>query len=713
MKVSSFPSFSSLLKSMVLLSSISATLADGSQTTSTTTIDKSQIGVQIPGPIYPGGLKYSSETNTVYFTGSFYPSGDDATSTSGYTASDCYLGEINLSDMTTKIHGHSSTSEVSNGNNIPEACSALVLNEDATKAYVIGNTELGGLDTRTESSLPVVADDAGRGINRPDCISNNISDGSGGGGTNNGGCLIDGVQLNCPADTAFSCNDGQDETLLQAEIQCPLDFSVDLSHFVEASQQGLCQCNVTATAPVTEDNGPIECDCFVCPEGSVFEYSYECNRPILSNCLTINCLGECNGNFHGGVVDTSEGDASIEVQPKQLGAVVEFLMLGEDNAPLADQSFLVGEGNVVTYPVAVAVEDNDENDDDTTTLYVASLVSNDGSATNPDIETQDYPNLIPNGGLRRFGSNYILKLTKLNVIRGAIDSTEPNAVDRSFTTNDESSSVYPSGIAIVGDYVLIVGSTDGSGGDFPTNEEGLTTSSRGFIMRLDSSDVEQSEVQSAFLDSFPDEEISISQVCTDPNDNDAFFVVGSTVAPVTGIVSPFVAKMSASTLQTTWSVELPSTQSTSDEARRQKNFRMRRTEMTYNGMHEEGYTMADTPKNENEVKGSGFSMTHTFNGMHEDGYNLTGNQNSEIDEGEGGPTTNGSFNGMHEAEYNMNGNQNSEMHKGEGGFNTIDSFNGMHEEGFDGTSTDISGFFSDSPKTGASASGCVVDGNYM
>ena len=97
--------------------------------------DDSQLGVQIAGPIHPGGLKYSADMNKVFFTGALYQDGSDG----GFAASDCFLGEVDLSDMTTKIK------PIGQLQNIPEACSALALTEvTSPKAFVMGTTESGG-----------------------------------------------------------------------------------------------------------------------------------------------------------------------------------------------------------------------------------------------------------------------------------------------------------------------------------------------------------------------------------------------------------------------------------------------------------------------------------------------------------------------------------------------------------------------------------------
>lgn len=121
-----------------------------------------------------------------------------------------------------------------------------------------------------------------------------------GGTTTGSGCLINGDWLSCPAGSDFKFNGN--EMRLNAYLQCPLN-SVSQSQFVEASQQGLCQCDSALQAPgkTADEAEPIDCECFACPVGSEFGFSYECNRPILFNCLTFNCFGECNGAFNAGL----------------------------------------------------------------------------------------------------------------------------------------------------------------------------------------------------------------------------------------------------------------------------------------------------------------------------------------------------------------------------------------------------------------------------
>ena len=64
--------------------------------------DESQLGIQIPGPIYAGGLSYSTSTNKIYFTGSLHERNEDGDGGGGHTSSrltssKCFLGEISLS----------------------------------------------------------------------------------------------------------------------------------------------------------------------------------------------------------------------------------------------------------------------------------------------------------------------------------------------------------------------------------------------------------------------------------------------------------------------------------------------------------------------------------------------------------------------------------------------------------------------------------------
>jgi len=133
------------------------------------------------------------------------------------------------------------------------------------------------------------------------------------GGTTSGSeCNIKGEWLSCPANSKFTFN-GQ-EKLLDAFLECPLD-SVDQSQFVEASQQGKCQCDsaLRNEGETPDQASDIDCECFACPVGSRFGFAYQCDRPILFNCKTFNCFGECNGKYNAGLDPVTDAPTAVPV----------------------------------------------------------------------------------------------------------------------------------------------------------------------------------------------------------------------------------------------------------------------------------------------------------------------------------------------------------------------------------------------------------------
>jgi hypothetical protein len=106
-------------------------------------------------------------------------------------------------------------------------------------------------------------------------------------------CYIAGSVLRCPAASDFTFS-GQTVTL-DAEILCPFE-SVAQSSFIEASQQGRCQCDSTLIDAAGKPLD-IDCECFACSPGSNFGFAYMCTSLILSSCTSFNCLGQCNGEI--------------------------------------------------------------------------------------------------------------------------------------------------------------------------------------------------------------------------------------------------------------------------------------------------------------------------------------------------------------------------------------------------------------------------------
>eukprot|EP00339_Tiarina_fusa_P025486 CAMPEP_0117006464 /NCGR_PEP_ID=MMETSP0472-20121206/6683_1 /TAXON_ID=693140 ORGANISM="Tiarina fusus, Strain LIS" /NCGR_SAMPLE_ID=MMETSP0472 /ASSEMBLY_ACC=CAM_ASM_000603 /LENGTH=1198 /DNA_ID=CAMNT_0004707937 /DNA_START=301 /DNA_END=3897 /DNA_ORIENTATION=+ len=283
-------------------------------------------------------------------------------------------------------------------------------------------------------------------------------------------------------------------------------------------------------------------------------------------CSALSLAGGSNpkaflaGNTEFGGLNSVLADPDTASSIKQFGSVIEVLLGQSSEEDSVGGGYLLG-GKTVTYPVAIVAEKGNDN------VYVASLASDDGSETgdNAVVEQEQYPDLT-SGGLRRFGFRYYLRFTKVNL-------ESQTAAEENFMT-DDSSSVYASGIAIVGNNVIIVGSTRGSGGVFG-NKEGADMD--GFVLRLGDSLGDTfgwSMVNNARIDSANSQDDWITQICSDPNDPTSFYMVGATMGLVPGFdgassmgsVSPIVVKMSVDSMDVEWWAQLSAVLPGSDAA---------------------------------------------------------------------------------------------------------------------------------------------------
>ena len=86
---------------------------------------------------------------------------------------------------------------------------------------------------------------------------------------------------------------------IDAKLVCPNDVLVaeNIENDV-ASQRGLCSCDAglfdTDCNAIEED---IECECFICPAGSMSSIAYSCNKDIVEGCSSFDCDATCNGAF--------------------------------------------------------------------------------------------------------------------------------------------------------------------------------------------------------------------------------------------------------------------------------------------------------------------------------------------------------------------------------------------------------------------------------
>ena len=138
----------------------------------------------------------------------------------------------------------------------------------------------------------------------------------------NNGCMIRGATIVCSSATSIAFNGPPTE--INTQVTCPLD-ATNPTDFVQASQSGLCQCDVNVVLPGAPGGGdgdmgllqdtpvpmPRDCDCYACPVGSRVGHAFVCVEPLVGPCLTFTCDGECNG-----VVETTpivdESPAPVE-----------------------------------------------------------------------------------------------------------------------------------------------------------------------------------------------------------------------------------------------------------------------------------------------------------------------------------------------------------------------------------------------------------------
>lgn len=105
-------------------------------------------------------------------------------------------------------------------------------------------------------------------------------------------CVANSTYTSCPAGLGLTI--AGDQMRLNAMLTCPNEFAVGLDDFREATQKGMCECTETFLLP---GEIPMNCECYGCPEGSMFAAAYICDSPIVSSCHSLNCAGGCNGTI--------------------------------------------------------------------------------------------------------------------------------------------------------------------------------------------------------------------------------------------------------------------------------------------------------------------------------------------------------------------------------------------------------------------------------
>jgi hypothetical protein len=187
--------------------------------------------------------------------------------------------------------------------------------------------------------------------------------------------------------------------------------------------------------------------------------------------------------------------------------------------------------DAVTYPVAVVTIPVSSTD----YVFVASMFSTVASETADAalIDKAEFPDLT-SGGYRRYGSKYHLRLTKLKTLGGYDPGSSVSretlivSSDGTYQTDDDSS-VYTTGMASVGQELVLVGSTRGSGGIFAQRQQGEDrTDMDGFIAKFDST-TNGSHLSTYRINSANNKDDWILQVCTAPNDSSVVYVVGATM----------------------------------------------------------------------------------------------------------------------------------------------------------------------------------------
>ena len=216
----------------------------------------------------------------------------------------------------------------------------------------------------------------------------------------------------------------------------------------------------------------------------------------------------------------------------------------------------------VPYPQAVVGDPNDPN-----IMYVASMASNQDTYNIPQEEFPNWSRLFQHG--TTFALTVEAFYPSDDVVVDAWTKYFPVDTDN---TDDVLASVHVGGmINKPGVGLIIAGSTaaqgEGYGPGTGEDEDGFVTILDPATGELHNSDVEGSARTSQRFgsDSFD----IVTNICDDPIDENAFYIVGATVGdmnghifedivlPPTGSLQAFIRKVYASSLQAEWTVQLP------------------------------------------------------------------------------------------------------------------------------------------------------------
>lgn len=118
-----------------------------------------------------------------------------------------------------------------------------------------------------------------------------------------GDCDVIGKNITCNAGGLLDLN-GQ-TVLVDASLTCPLDVVDEFGTFEEATMlPDTCECSVITK--IDGDDFDLGCNCYACPEGSMLDYSYQCQTAIVNECLSLNCDSVCNGQIDNIIRDDDE-----------------------------------------------------------------------------------------------------------------------------------------------------------------------------------------------------------------------------------------------------------------------------------------------------------------------------------------------------------------------------------------------------------------------
>mmetsp|Transcript_15619 Transcript_15619/g.38974 ORF Transcript_15619/g.38974 Transcript_15619/m.38974 type:complete len:1775 (-) Transcript_15619:91-5415(-) len=259
------------------------------------------------------------------------------------------------------------------------------------------------------------------------------------------------------------------------------------------------------------------------------------------------------GNIEGGSGQFAESTWPTDSTAVQPGAIFQT----NDQTDLLGGTKFSGGATAIS-PVAIAVHPSDP------AVFVVSMATDEENVN--DMSNPEYPNLT-SGGDKQFGENFYLQVSRWTVDevpKTVHNGDPPETLSTSWNEQYkvDSGSLIVSGMTLVsGGMMIVVGSTRGSGGPFLTNSG---TDMDGFVLKLDTDTggLATDGTSSSRVDSSNSQDDWVLNVCDDRFDNDAFYIVGTSMGTVRGLeedqqppqgsLHGFVAKIKTDTLQEEW-----------------------------------------------------------------------------------------------------------------------------------------------------------------